>query len=98
MSNPSFVHDDSFWGGFQSGAEQELAENRGANTWEWIANNGDDAIGLINGVLCTIKPERPGCPGSVPRGGGAFIQQNNTPLYLLIAIVLILVVVIIFKK
>ena len=66
--------------------------------WDWIAENGDDALGLVNGVLCTIKPDRPGCPGSASPGGGAYFRQNNTALYILIAVVIVLAVVIIFKK
>jgi len=97
MANPSFVYDDSFWSGFEDGAQQGL-EQQSNGTWEWIANNGDDAISLLNGVICTIKPDRPGCPGSVPPGGAPFYRRDNTPMYILIAIVVILALIIIFKK
>ena len=99
MSNPSFIINDAFMQGFNSGTEQGLEEQAArGQAWEWVAENGDEALGLINGVLCTIKPNRPGCPGSIPPGGNTFFRQDQTPLYILIAVVLILLLVLLFKK
>lgn len=99
MSNPSFIINDAFMEGFAAGAEQGLEQqaSRG-EAWEWVAENGDEALGLINGILCTIKPTRPGCPGTIPPGGNSFFQQDQTPIYILIGVILILLLVIVFKK
>ncbi len=74
-------------------------EDRG-KVWEWILNNGDDAIDIVDSVLCVVNPRRPGCRGATGGGGsgGVVVTQDNAILYAILAVVVVLLLVFIFKK
>lgn len=100
VSGPQDVYQlgpDSTYGDLEYGGAP--AEQANGNVLDWIFENGDDAINVIDSVLCTINPNRPGCR---PQGnGGAYVvqsPQNNTLLIIVILLVLLVILVLIFKK
>lgn len=70
------------------------------NAWDWILENGDDAVNVIDSVLCAINPKRYGCRPQQGGTGGYVVQssQNNTMLIVVILLILVLIVIMIFKK
>ena len=67
---------------------------------DWIMENGEDAVGIDDGVLCVINPRRPGCRGSGSASTNTTVlpAQNNNILYAILGVVVVLLIVFIFKK
>lgn len=75
------------------------ASGNGGNATDWVLENGDDALDILQQVLCIANPQRPGCPGD-PATRPVTVQ-NGPPAavyYALAAIVVLLLVILIFKK
>lgn len=66
---------------------------------DWILENGDEAVDVLNSVLCMVNPRRPGCPGD-PATRPQVIQTGLPSgwFYALGILVVILLLVLIFKK
>ena len=66
--------------------------------WEWVMENGDDAIDVLNSSLCLVNPRRPGCPGD-PNMQPVVVNQGM-PVWLILVLVVVLLILLlfIFKK
>lgn len=79
-------------------APAEAPGSKPGKGWEWVQENGDDAIDVLNSTLCLINPRRPGCPGD-PAMQPVIVNKSVPPwLILALALVFLIIVLLIFKR
>lgn len=79
-------------------APDEAPGRQKGKGWDWVLQNGDDAIDVLGSTLCLINPRRPGCPGD-PNMQPVVVNQG-VPVWVLavLLVVFLLIVLLIFKR
>ena len=101
--NPELAYVNPVWAGFGPDVESTTAGAGGGTNWDRVVDRTQDGLGVINGVLCTINPNRPGCNPNAPAAGGnngGVVQDNVVPtwVWIMIGLFMLTLLVVLIKK